>query len=315
MQIQSAPFAVTRSSSRAGPALPERRVDAPAAILDVATVGYLVPRADFVGCVHSVYAQACNIAVGDTLLTLCLSRAGDGPTVLRLVDGSTPELRALFDVGERITCRHGIGRTGRIAFRLTGATVWRPTEPGPLLAPAQIDSHLRAADRHLAQRRRARSSVIDGHAAPAVAALRNACRTLDRDEATRQVDRLIGWGEGLTPAGDDFLVGLMAGLDALVLGDERRHSFRAALAAALVSRPQRTTPIAAHYLRLAAGGHYNEPLTALRNVLLAEPRWGVVEAVLRRALDVGATSGADTVSGLLAGLSAWCPGAAIETGA
>ena len=131
--------------------------------------------------------------------------------------------------------------------------------------------------------------------------------TLDRDEATRQVDRLIGWGEGLTPAGDDFLVGLIAGLDALVLGDERRHSFRAALAAALARarsarrRSPRTTCVSPRAATTTSR------CTALRNALLAEPRWGVVEAVLRRALDVGATSGADTVSGLLAGLSAWCP--------
>ena len=72
----------------------------------------------------------------------------------------------------------------------------------------------------------------------------------------------------------------------------------------------RTTPIAAHYLRLAAGGHYTDPLIRLRRALLCETSADVVDAALRNALAVGATSGADTVSGLSAGLRAWLPMAA-----
>ncbi len=120
----------------------------------------------------------------------------------------------------------------------------------------------------------------------------------------RHAARLIGWGEGLTPAGDDFLVGLLAGLDAFVEGDERRGRMRGAIAATVTSCRRRTTPIAAHYLTLAAGGHYNEPLVDLRNALLAEDDRHVVDAALRRVLAIGASSGADTARGLLAGLTA-----------
>jgi hypothetical protein len=100
---------------------------------------------------------------------------------------------------------------------------------------------------------------------------------------------------------------VLAGLDALALDDARRQRFRTTLGAAVVARVLRTTPIAAQYLRLAAGGHYSEALTTLRNGLLAEPDWDIVDAALGRALAIGATSGADTVSGLLAGLAAWLP--------
>ena len=130
---------------------------------------------------------------------------------------------------------------------------------------------------------------------------------LDSGQAARHVARLVGWGEGLTPAGDDFLLGLMAGLDALVRDDPRRREFRRALAAALEASTQRTTPIAAHYLRLAAGGHYIEPLIRLRNALLCEDDGAVLDQALHSALAVGATSGADTVSGLVAGLGVWLP--------
>ena len=83
----------------------------------------------------------------------------------------------------------------------------------------------------------------------------------------------------------------------------------------ITCRTQRTTPIAAHYLRLAAAGHYTEPLIRLRTALLCEDDSDVVDAAVQSALAVGATSGADTVSGLLAGLLAWLPAPATAAAA
>ena len=114
-------------------------------------------------------------------------------------------------------------------------------------------------------------------------------------------------GEGLTPAGDDFLVGLLAGLGALVQVDERRHAFRAALEAAIAqgTPPRRRSPRT--IFGSLAGGHFAEPLVDARDGLLCEPRQAWVDGGAGRALTVGATSGADTVRGLLAGLCAWLP--------
>jgi len=281
---------------------------APRVALAVGSIGYLVPRAEFTGRVHSSFVHACNVVCDEQLLTIAASRIGDGPATLRLAGSGPPDLRKLFAVGERIDCRRGVARGRRAELRLLQASVWCPAALGPSLGCAQIEAHLRSARARLAQRRSSAPSVIDG----AATALGEACRTLDRGHAARQVDRLVGWGEGLTPAGDDFLVGLLAGLDVLVAGVEVRRCFRSALAAAVAAHTSRTTPIAAHYLRLACAGHYNAPSVDLRAALLCQHDPDVVEGALAGALAVGATSGADTVGGLLAGLSAWlpCPAAA-----
>jgi hypothetical protein len=150
--------------------------------------------------------------------------------------------------------------------------------------------------------------LIDCEGAPVTAALRDACHALDGGQAKLHAERLIGWGEGLTPAGDDFLIGLTAGLDALV-GGPGRGELRGAIVMVMRDAAPLTTPIAAHYLRLAADGHFTEPLLRLRDALLCEDDAPLVDAALHAALDVGATSGADTVSGLLAGLMAWLPAA------
>jgi hypothetical protein len=274
-------------------------------ILDVATIGYLVPPAGFVGHVHSVFAAACNVRCHDTLVTIAACRLGDGPAMLRLTDDAPPDLRRLLTVGETVGGHDGVLRSAHVELRLRQARVWRPAPPMRPLTPERIEARLRHAAASLAQCRDSHSTILGREGATTVAALRDACRTLDVEPAMRHAVRLIGWGEGLTPAGDDFLVGLLAGLDAWVEGDERRGRVRAAIAAAVTSGARRTTPIAAHYLKLAAGSHYNEPLVGLRHALLAEDDGRFVDAALRRALAIGASSGADTTHGLLAGLAAW----------
>jgi hypothetical protein len=286
-------------------ALPHRPASA-VRRLAAESIGYLVPHNDFTGRIHSVFAGACNIACDDTLLTLCAVGGGRGPTTLTLATRA-PDLRELFDVDEAVHCRDGRMRSGRAELRLAGAAVWRPLEPGVLLPRARIEARLSAVALAVTQRRR-NSSVIDREGNALASAVHDACRALDLQRATPEVERLVGWGEGLTPAGDDFLIGLLAGLDAFVRAAPRVR-FRRSLADLIGSLTLRTTPIAAHYLRLAAGGHYTEPLTGLRRALLCEDDDAAVDAALHSALAVGATSGADTVSGLSAGLSAWLPSA------
>jgi len=150
--------------------------------------------------------------------------------------------------------------------------------------------------------------VLDHQAAATTAALADACRECDGARAARQAERLIGWGEGLTPAGDDFVVGVCAGLDGLIDAcDARQLACRAALAAAIRASAPRTTTISAHLLRLAADGHHHERLLAARDALLRDVAQPSADRALLAACAVGATSGTDAVAGLLAALAAWLP--------
>jgi hypothetical protein len=305
MHVLSTSPAEPQSAGHRRPAPPAGCASAQRLLVAVDTVGYLVPCMDFAGGVQTVFARACNIACDGTLLTLTTAGVGNGPATLALAVDAAEDLRRLFDAGERIDCHRGRARTARVELRLAGARVWRPAAPRPLLPGERIDANVRFARERLGERRRTHSSVIDREAAPIVSALTVACRNLDRERAVRQIDRLIGWGEGLTPAGDDLVVGLCAGLVALVGRDGLRRRFLDAIGVAAIARGARTTPIAAHQLRLAAGGHYGESLLRARDALLGEPRRECVESALDRALAVGATSGADAVTGLLCGLAAW----------
>jgi hypothetical protein len=117
---------------------------------------------------------------------------------------------------------------------------------------------------------------------------------------------LAGLGGGLTPAGDDFLIGAML---AAWLAHPAPEPFGRALAAAAVPR---TTTLSAALLRATARGECSAPWHALLDALSAElerpwseridpadrPR-GKIEDALCESLARGATSGADGLAGFL----------------
>ena len=136
---------------------------------------------------------------------------------------------------------------------------------------------------------------LDG-AGDLVRALAEACARDDPAAAEPAALALLGLGGGLTPSGDDFLVGLLAGLEATDNG------MREALAAVIGREaPGRTTTFGAALLHHACRGEFSQ---RLHDVLIATARHD--RAALRHAIDramaYGATSGADTLAGLFLAL-------------
>lgn len=274
-------------------------------LLGVVSVGYLVPTNDFDGIVHSVFARACNIACDGTLLTLAPPGVAEGPTALVLDRAAPPDLRALFRIGERICRRQDVVRSSRVTIDVGATTVWRPTRSRSQLPDSRIDRNLRIAGALLREHRRHVPHARDPAGPLWQTAMERACRALDAICAGTLAMRVIGLGEGLTPAGDDFLVGLCAGLDARKATDIRRKRFRTRLGAVLTAHCGRTTPIAAHFLRMAARGHFSRHLVRALDALITEAAQSRVRAALDDLLAVGATSGVATCAGLRSGLSVW----------
>jgi len=249
------------------------------------------------------------------LLTIGAPGIGDGPTTIVLARDAG-DLRLRFAVGERVAASDGCIRSARVMLELADARVWQRTERGPRVADAELDARLRDVGARLAARRARQENVLDRDAAPVAAALAAACASLDLSRARAAIDRLIGWGEGLTPAGDDFIVGLLAGLDhATTHADAARRdvadalasrvAFRDALAAHVAAGTKRTTAIAAHALRLAARGAWSETIDRLLVALCRDADDRAADAALAHLLAFGASSGADTASGIVAALRAW----------
>jgi Protein of unknown function (DUF2877) len=105
---------------------------------------------------------------------------------------------------------------------------------------------------------------------------------------------LIGLGPGLTPSGDDFLMGALAALDAL-----EQTNMHAVLACAVVAAAGRTSPLSASLLRTAAAGHVGENLHTMVAAIVTGDAHGAIAAAAR----IGHTSGWDALAGAVMTIS------------
>jgi hypothetical protein len=278
--------------------------------------------------VHSVFATALNVQVAGRrgLVTLVGEDGDDLPQGIRL------SAREVFDSLGLEAGSHG-ARTGstlvldggpeRAAFvvDLSGAPVTARTAP-PAIDPhgdaqraawARCAFHLdgmqeeRDADLRLA--------VVCGMAAPTTTLgdrLAEAARELADGVRGRNAAasgfaaaRLLGLGGGLTPAGDDFLCGLLAALwCASSEGGEDRRFLRA-WGAEIQRRLDATNAISASFLECAIAGCFPGTVTALAAAFAGTPATTTgrgPRASLDRLCALGHSSGMDTATGFLFGL-------------
>jgi hypothetical protein len=114
------------------------------------------------------------------------------------------------------------------------------------------------------------------------------------DQIQQAAKKLAGLGPGLTPAGDDLLVGAMHGLFA-TLSEEEAIRLSAVIRGAAVPR---TTALSAAWLLAAARGESGEPWHQLINAIASQDEPALHSAVMR-ILPTGHTSGADALGGFL----------------
>jgi hypothetical protein len=110
--------------------------------------------------------------------------------------------------------------------------------------------------------------------------------------------RLAGLGPGLTPAGDDFLVGAMHGLYSTM---DSLNALALSLNIADAAIP-RTNSLSAAWLEAAARGEAGEPWHELLTAV-QDQNERALEAAVLRILPTGHTSGADALGGFLAVLN------------
>ncbi|MEO8922062.1 MAG: DUF2877 domain-containing protein [Caldimonas sp.] len=257
---------------------------------------------------HSVFDKAINI--GDArgeLFTLASRGVGNGPNTL-VVDGMgfgatdiaagdavNGDGRAL-DVGSRLTVLLANAQTW------VGAVLIYPGSDDPV--PANVEYLRGILDQHgrpggmveeggrTGDFARVVTALLKDRAALLVDALQRA----DFHGAGRHARSMIGLGPGLTPSGDDFLVGLLA---VLHVADHPCRAWLVPVAAAIAQAGTSTNDISFAALSMAAVGRVREAITALVGDVMHGTRQGVAEAA-HRVLAIGSTSGTDVVTGVLA---------------
>lgn len=102
--------------------------------------------------------------------------------------------------------------------------------------------------------------------------------------------QLIGFGKGLTPDGDDYLLGYLAALWLWQLpAPLADHQYR--LQQAIDQHAHNTTDISRHYLERALQGHFSEPICQLLAQLVGSASAMTIASCAEQVMQFGATSG------------------------
>jgi hypothetical protein len=113
---------------------------------------------------------------------------------------------------------------------------------------------------------------------------------------------MAGLGLGLTPSGDDFLAGMLAALRFYGLSGGEITP-QAVLDAVAANAAGRTSAFSGFLLRGAAKGLVAEPVCRWLCAVCAG-KIRLTATATRQVLEMGSSSGADTLAGLIAGLTA-----------
>jgi hypothetical protein len=240
------------------------------------------------GVVHSVFRRAANLLVEGEMWSVLESGWQDAPFGVRLTprrDGGALDVKP----GDGVHIRAGYIRMGRLSIDGRAASRWTP-RPWPEPA-AGLSSRLCAVEQAARPRAWAESA---GLARRVTAALR-----AGDAELAGAVRRCVGFGPGMTPAGDDVLVGMLTVFSSSATGDEGAR-VTARLAGALAPALASTTDVSRHLLTQAARSLPGRAIHDLGAAVVEGANDLVLEDALQVVLGIGSTSGADACMGMIA---------------
>lgn len=279
--------------------------------VDAAAAGALFGR-HFRGRVHSVFAKAINFTgPRGSLYCLTAGELDDAPATVRVRHTESAALDAIGVMpGDEVVTTDGGLLCGPVRVSAAGVRYWQAVLPAFPSSPEErrrLAANLAVLRTVIASSGRdgglkayiagANGSVFERELAARAAALAGAFAGRDLPGVRAAASRMIGLGPGLTPAGDDFLAGLMVtfSLPAAPFGSRYRRVARALAASAATGTVSRAMLLHAARGRTRAGA-------AALLAALTESGAEETAAAARAVLAGGATSGTDLAAGLAAGL-------------
>lgn len=253
--------------------------------------------------VLAVLERVCNIVTADgKVIALVTPAVGNGPLniVVDALDGAWAGLAS-----QPVEYRDNAIHIGRVCIDLHNATRWEPCPDW-----ASLRQHRDRLSANIEQLTRRLEQTASSHgwlallypsrpdlppserialdtARQAADELMDALAANNHTRIVHASARLTGLGHGLTPAGDDFLIGVMAWL--WLAGVEQD---------AMLSYANPTTLLSSALLRAAGRGEFG---AAWHNLFaaLAGNDDAPIEHAVHQVLACGHTSGADALAGFL----------------
>lgn len=246
------------------------------------------------GTVHSVYRRTINLTDGIHILSL--QTDGSPLSPISLITSLSPGEMGKLSVSPGDPCPAPnlfIRRDARrYDLKLSGVI---DTSSRPVLASAVRNVLFLSETNGFAllfcpkTDRDSNLSLIHTAAENIIRRCNRLCLCHEYPEAAMELTRLLGLGTGLTPSGDDFLCGVLAGLQ---FTGSSGHLFAKHLRAAVKSRLSDTIDISAAFLSCALENQFSLAVNRLYGLPSADE-------ILASFSAIGHSSGIDTLCGIL----------------
>lgn len=255
------------------------------------------------GHIHSVYRKTINISTGDNLAAL---QAVDSPVspISMITELTSDEMNHLdICAGDIVHFSEKTfeikGRGGCYIFSHSDSVIYDTHLAGTLISSdvlklaANIKSAVSSVDTGgfeiIFNKKTNETTPLMLLAAKDRISHSFALYTEEKySESSAELARLIGLGIGLTPSGDDFLCGVMAGLQLTGTSD---HPFAHSLRDALNLHLKNTVDVSAAFLKCAFENQYSLAVNSLHAIPSARE-------IKDTFLKIGHSSGIDTLCGI-----------------
>lgn len=277
----------------------------------------MVRKDGLTGRVLGNYRRACNLVTSEQeIIALVSPMIGNGP--LNIVIEENVALEHVEPESPAVLSNSQLVLGDSLVVLLGGAKLWRPEVNWGCLTNQRrkLEDSLTALCTWLCQdngTKLALRGLSDPHdgtrslqnraflttAWMGIKGLLQALQHGDRSGIRENATLLAGLGPGLTPAGDDYLVGLMAGLRVWPGPLERCGLSPEEVCQIILEATEgKTTLLSSAFLHSAQKGMFGEDWHELLAELARGEATGIQRAA-KRILSSGATSGADALAGFL----------------
>lgn len=244
----------------------------------------LLQRGPLKARVLSIHERACNLATDEgEIVALVTPSLGAGP--FHIMMGEELSFRSLVRPRASAWLTPEVVEIGSSRVSLSSAQVWDPTPHWPE-PDGNTDLLLRVLrPLLLASSVNSLSHLIRSHIESGLEDLVVGVREHASEQMARGVSRLIGLGPGLTPAGDDVILGVLAALHAR---DDR--TAQDLLFPTVAQALSHTTELSALWLKHALMGHFPQHWHELAQAWKMQDENALFRTA-RHILHIGATSG------------------------
>ena len=255
--------------------------------------------------VHSVYRKAVNLKAGNQLLTL--QPRGSVLSPISLITDCTEEELAELPFAasnalsvtlntEHASCQDLFLPARKLSSHVYIENLHKKIRQAIAMAEnSDLPPHMRGVELLLNQPNLVGESLYMNAIQNILLQFRQV--TGDSSKMADTLYRLIGLGIGLTPSGDDFLCGFLAGLRmssavSSHVPAAESDSFRQILEEKICSHLDRTNEISAAFLQCAVLGQFSAPVHLLLNPEIT------AEQIYQAFSGIGHSSGIDTLCGI-----------------